>query len=89
MTWTPTGEAYAIHRNLISSSTGIKNLKAKIAERGFDPRTSGLWAQHAPTAPLCWMVVEQGSKCVQKEKLNYGNKLFYTLITRQPKTFSN
>ena len=25
MTWTPTGEAYAIHRNLISSSTGIKN----------------------------------------------------------------
>ena len=25
-----------------------------IAERGFDPRTSGLWAQHASTAPLCW-----------------------------------
>ena len=24
-----------------------------IAERGFDPRTSGLWAQHASTAPLC------------------------------------
>ena len=24
-----------------------------LAERGFDPRTSGLWAQHASTAPLC------------------------------------
>ena len=24
-----------------------------IAEDGFDPSTSGLWAQHAPTAPLC------------------------------------
>lgn len=27
--------------------------KLKLAERGFDPRTSGLWAQHASTAPLC------------------------------------
>ena len=27
--------------------------KKKIAEDGFDPSTSGLWAQHAPTAPLC------------------------------------
>ena len=25
-----------------------------IAEDGFDPSTSGLWAQHAPAAPLCW-----------------------------------
>ena len=25
-----------------------------LAERGFDPRTSGLWAQHASTAPLCY-----------------------------------
>ena len=24
-----------------------------LAEHGFDPRTSGLWAQHASTAPLC------------------------------------
>ena len=28
--------------------------KTLLAERGFDPRTSGLWAQHASTAPLCW-----------------------------------
>lgn len=27
--------------------------KNNLAERGFDPRTSGLWAQHASTAPLC------------------------------------
>ena len=27
--------------------------KSHLAERGFDPRTSGLWAQHASTAPLC------------------------------------
>ena len=25
-----------------------------LAERGFDPRTSGLWAQHTSTAPLCF-----------------------------------
>ena len=25
-----------------------------IAEEGFDPPTSGLWAQHASAAPLCW-----------------------------------
>ena len=30
-----------------------KGKKNNIAERGFDPRTSGLWAQHASTAPLC------------------------------------
>ena len=30
--------------------------KKKIAEDGFDPSTSGLWAQHAPTAPLCYVV---------------------------------
>ena len=33
--------------------------KKLLAERGFDPRTSGLWAQHASTAPLCcrWYIV--------------------------------
>lgn len=28
--------------------------QANLAEDGFDPSTSGLWAQHAPAAPLCW-----------------------------------
>ena len=27
--------------------------KKLVAESGFDPPTSGLWAQHASTAPLC------------------------------------
>ncbi len=27
-----------------------------LAERSFDLRTSGLWAQHASTAPLCYLV---------------------------------
>ena len=31
----------------------MKRKKKIIAEDGFDPSTSGLWAQHAPTAPLC------------------------------------
>ncbi len=32
----------------------VKILK-KLAEDGFDPSTSGLWAQHASTAPLCFL----------------------------------
>ena len=32
----------------------IQKKKQYLAERGFDPRTSGLWAQHASTAPLCY-----------------------------------
>ena len=28
--------------------------KKIVAENGFDPSTSGLWAQHASTAPLCF-----------------------------------
>ena len=32
-----------------------QNIERAIAERGFDPRTSGLWAQHASTAPLCYL----------------------------------
>ena len=30
-----------------------KKKEKMVAENGFDPSTSGLWAQHAPTAPLC------------------------------------
>ena len=29
--------------------------KIVLAEHSFDLRTSGLWAQHASTAPLCFM----------------------------------
>ena len=33
------------------------DLKKHLAERSFDLRTSGLWAQHASTAPLCSLMV--------------------------------
>ena len=48
---------------VLSSSDAIlkihvhKHLKKNVlAERGFDPRTSGLWEQHASTAPLCLLI---------------------------------
>ena len=31
----------------------MSELKKDLAERSFDLRTSGLWAQHASAAPLC------------------------------------
>ena len=34
----------------------ITNLK-ELAEVGFDPTTFGLWAQRAPTAPLCFFTL--------------------------------
>ena len=36
------------------SNLNEQNLKSQLAERSFDLRTSGLWAQHASTAPLCY-----------------------------------
>lgn len=36
-----------------------EDVKTKIAEDGFDPSTSGLWAQHASAAPLCWLREEE------------------------------
>ena len=42
----------------------LKDSKFKtktLAERGFDPRTSGLWAQHASTAPLCFTYYPQNA----------------------------
>ena len=36
--------------------------KSLIAEDGFDPSTSGLWAQHASAAPLCYFAFELGVK---------------------------
>ena len=39
--------------SLLLQSQGMGTEIKPLAERGFDPRTSGLWAQHASTAPLC------------------------------------
>ena len=41
-----------------------------IAEDGFDPSTSGLWAQHAPTAPLCWVMQQSGSTLISNTCTN-------------------
>ena len=38
----------------IIEETWRKFKKLYVAESGFDPPTSGLWAQHASSAPLCW-----------------------------------
>ena len=38
----------------------------KLAERSFDLRTSGLWAQHASTAPLCYLVGLSANCCPSK-----------------------
>ena len=37
-----------------TSQLVMKARKGILAERSFDLRTSGLWAQHASTAPLCF-----------------------------------
>ena len=37
-----------------------------VAEGGFDPPTSGLWAQHASSAPLCWLY---GMKLLNKSHM--------------------
>jgi hypothetical protein len=45
----------------IDTIIGLKTKMSILAERGFDPRTSGLWAQHASTAPLCFF---EFKKCI-------------------------
>ena len=40
-------------KDLIAKFLKGKKYENILAERSFDLRTSGLWAQHASTAPLC------------------------------------
>ena len=44
---------YQDERQLAWGNINISQNQAFIAESGFDPRTSGLWAQHTPSVPLC------------------------------------
>ena len=46
---------YQDDRQLTWGNINIFQNQLFIAESGFDPPTSGLWAQHASSAPLCWM----------------------------------
>ena len=42
----------------------VDEIAVEIAEDGFDPSTSGLWAQHASAAPLCSTYGEVWLACV-------------------------
>ena len=44
---------YQDDRQLAWGNINISQNQAFIAENGFDPPTSGLWAQLASSAPLC------------------------------------
>ena len=44
----------------------VLSKKIVLAERGFDPRTSGLWAQHASTAPLCSVDILQARRHISR-----------------------
>ena len=44
---------YQDDRQLAWGNINIFQNQEFISESGFDPATSGLWAQHAPSAPLC------------------------------------
>ena len=43
-----------VQRAILCANGTISYCWKKLAERSFDLRTSGLWAQHASTAPLCY-----------------------------------
>ena len=62
----------------VRSSWRTLNEKHTLAERGFNPRTSGLWAQHASTAPLCFTSHPQnaiyGSRRIMSVSEKYQNK---------------
>ena len=54
---------------LISKSAKLKRRrKARVDEQGFDPWTSGLWAQHASTAPLCYVTSNTSTHYLTNEK---------------------
>ena len=42
--------------------------KKHLAERSFDLRTSGLWAQHASTAPLCYHAEDTSMDTANQQK---------------------
>ena len=52
-----------------------------LAERSFDLRTSGLWAQHASTAPLCFSYHLEKSKIFQNLQTNQATWKIKTNIS--------
>ena len=41
------------HNSQVGDANFVRLKLFFLAERGFDPRTSGLWGEHASTAPPC------------------------------------
>lgn len=85
------------HFLTVTSKKIFVNEKKLLAERGFDPRTSGLWAQHASTAPLCsWDTVMTFNyiECNQSQALHQKTisplktKIFKTFFSRMLSTWS-
>ena len=56
---------------LYSNSEYVKNHENILAERSFDLRTSGLWAQHASTAPLCCSCKQKNQVFHMRQTLNF------------------
>ncbi len=42
-----------------------------LAEDGFSPSTSGLWAQHASAAPLCSQLLQRGPAICDFKRISY------------------
>ena len=57
-------------KDLITKFLYCKKYKNILAERSFDLRTSGLWAQHASTAPLCCSYHVKKSKLLQAMQIH-------------------
>ena len=51
-------------RDTIKNTWRFRKTVNCLAERSFDLRTSGLWAQHASAAPLCLSNLTQTNKCI-------------------------
>ncbi|KRY20622.1 hypothetical protein T12_6564 [Trichinella patagoniensis] len=55
----------------------MHTVEKRLAERGFDPRTSGLWAQHASSAPLCCCITirqNNGNEMSKKQDCQFAIK---------------
>ena len=59
----------------------MQNFEKYLAERGFDPRTSGLWAQHASTAPLCYLQQRTANKLSPTETMQKDDEKIQKLLS--------
>ena len=58
--------------------TNHYTITAYVAEEGFDPPTSGLWAQHASAAPLCWWLrIHHSLQILDRFKISWNIPWFW------------